>query len=98
MVGLPEVQTMATMDCPANYEHVDLNKIALYNASTLNLNGLPYDTGSFLTYGPPYVVRPAMMPSPITFSPSRCMYAYSHGSLTWEDVEVIGDAFRPMRV
>ena len=43
MIGLQEVQAVATMDRPANYEHVDLGEASLYNAATLNLHGLPYD-------------------------------------------------------
>ncbi len=35
------------MDRPANYEHTDLCESSLYNASTLNLHGLPYDYSSF---------------------------------------------------
>ena len=45
-VGLQEVQGVATMDRPANYEHVDLREAFLYNAATLNLHGLPYDYAS----------------------------------------------------
>ncbi len=45
-VGLQEVQGVATMDRPANYEHVDLREAFLYNAATLNLHGLPYDHSS----------------------------------------------------
>jgi hypothetical protein len=43
-----EVPAVAMMDRPANYEHMDLCKGTLYNASTLNLQGLPYDYASFL--------------------------------------------------
>ena len=45
-VGLREVQAVATMDRPANYEHVDLSEASPYNAATLNLHGLPYDYAS----------------------------------------------------
>ncbi len=45
--GLPDFQAVATMDRPANYEHTDLCESSLYNASTLNLHGLPYDYSSF---------------------------------------------------
>ena len=41
-VGLQEVQAVATMDRPANYEHVDLREASPINAATLNLHGLPY--------------------------------------------------------
>jgi hypothetical protein len=43
MVGLNEVQAVATMDRLANSEHVDLGEASLYIAATLNLHGLPYD-------------------------------------------------------
>jgi len=52
-VGLQEVQAVATMDRPANYEHVDLGEASLYNAATLNLPGLPYDYASLRSYDPP---------------------------------------------
>ncbi len=42
------------MDRPANYEHTDLCESSLYNESTLNLHGLPYDYSSF---------RPDALPS-----------------------------------
>ena len=32
-VGLNEVQAVATMDRPANYEHVDLGEASVYNAA-----------------------------------------------------------------
>ena len=44
-----EVEVVATMDRPPNYEHLDLCEGPLYNASSLNLHGLPYDYASFHT-------------------------------------------------
>ena len=52
-----EVQAVATMVRPASYEHVDLNEASLYNASTLNLHGLPYDHASFRTSSLPLCFR-----------------------------------------
>ena len=51
-VGLNEVQAVATMDNPVNYEHVDLGEAFLYNAATLNLHGLPYDYASLQSCDP----------------------------------------------
>jgi len=44
-----EVEAVATMDRPPNYEHLDLGEGAPYNASTFTLHGLPYDYASFHT-------------------------------------------------
>jgi len=46
--GLPKVQATATTNRLANYEHIDVSGASLYNASTLNIQGLPYDYIRFI--------------------------------------------------
>ena len=48
-VSTSEVEAVATMDRPPNYAHLDMCKGTLYNASSLNLHGLPYDYAFFHT-------------------------------------------------
>ncbi len=52
-VSTSEVEAVATMPRPPNYEHVDLCEGSLYNASSVPqpscLHGLPYDYASFDT-------------------------------------------------
>ena len=42
-VSLDVVETMATMDRPERYAHLDISESMLYSASTLHLYGLPFD-------------------------------------------------------
>ena len=42
------------MDRFVNYEHLNLSEATVYNASTLNLHGLPFDHASLLYIDPPH--------------------------------------------
>ena len=50
-----DVQTVASMDRPANYSHMDLGESILYSAATLQLHGLPYDYDQYASLDPPTV-------------------------------------------
>ena len=53
-VSLDVVETVATMDRPEKYTHLDINESTLYSASTLHLHGLPFDYDTLQSVDPPY--------------------------------------------
>ena len=69
--GLPEVHDVATMDKHVNYEHADLSESSLYNASILNLHGLPSTTPPFSQISFLRAVLHATPPLRIPSNPNR---------------------------
>jgi len=51
--SLPEIQTVAKMDRPERYAHMDLSESTMYAAKTLHLHGLPFDYDALRDVVPP---------------------------------------------
>jgi hypothetical protein len=51
--ALPVIQAVATMDRPEIYSHLDISDSILYSASTLHLQGLPFDYDALKSVRPP---------------------------------------------
>ena len=51
--SMAEVECVATMDRPAQYEHLDISESIMYSTSALNLHGLPFDFESLREIDPP---------------------------------------------
>ena len=85
--SMAEVQCVATMDRPAQYEHLDIGESIMYPTSALNFYGLPFDFDSLREIEPP-VTCPCMLQRSLNITelpgtPSRppIHLAVAHGQM-----------------